>query len=262
MLVAPPRLKFANRRRGLKTWSTTKARSRRANMARLASRLARRNVVSNLRIGGFRDLEVKFLDSAIADTQIPSPTDASSGELDPTGSCLNAIAQGDGESNRDGRKVTLHSVFINGTVSTDTASDQTTATISGSQVFVALVLDTQTNGAQLSSENVFTNPGASAFTAASPLRNLQYLQRFKVLATKVIDMNPDTLTYDGTADQKDSAGKVRSFRIYKRLKIPVIYTNTTASIANVADNSLHVIAFASGRWTCNLSYNARIRFTG
>lgn len=45
--------------------------------------------------------------------------------------------------------------------------------------------------------------------------------------------------------------------------IPVTFTNTTADVANVADNSLHLIGFCtSTNFGPTLSYNSRMRFVG
>ena len=56
---------------------------------------------------------------------------------------------------------------------------------------LALVLDMQTNGATISSENVYKNVSASGALAASPFRNLQFIKRFKVLKTKQIKLSLD-----------------------------------------------------------------------
>ena len=49
---------------------------------------------------------------------LTSPTDASGGELNPTGVItLNSVTQGDGKSQRDGRRLTMLSVYVTGTIS-------------------------------------------------------------------------------------------------------------------------------------------------
>ena len=64
----------------------------------------RAHPVRNVRTGGFLNMELKFYDTANTGININTSTDGSAGEQDPTSkNCLNAVAQGDGEQQRDGR---------------------------------------------------------------------------------------------------------------------------------------------------------------
>ncbi len=216
---------------------------------------------SNVRTGGFTGIEVKFLDSSVVGTSVLAPTDAAGAEVDPsTLLALNAIAQGDGESNRDGRRCVLKNVYVTGHIRCPKQANQTAGDDSA-QIFVALVWDKQTNGAQLNSEDVYTNPGANAQTAAVPLRNLQYSQRFQVLDTVALDFSGPTIAYDGT--NVEQSGLVKPFKLSKKINIPCQYTGTTGVVANIADNSLHIIAYASNvDLVPIIDYNARVRFVG
>ena len=148
----------------------------------------RRTRPRNIRTGGFLGIETKFFDNACVNFTIPSPTDASGGEAQPTitvSQCLSSPAQGDGEQNRDGRRITAKSMFINGVVTIATQADQTNADIMPT-VYIAVVLDTQTNAATIVSENVFQNTGANAILAACPVRNMSNTRRYQILKKKVI----------------------------------------------------------------------------
>lgn len=228
--------------------------ARSSAVARMRSQRSR-----NVRTGGFVGMERKFYDTARAAVALTAPADASGGEVDPgTVNCISAPAQGDGESNRDGRKIHIKSVHIKGNVFVNTVP---TATDTPGKVFVAIVQDTQTNGAQLNSEDVYTNPSASTNLATMPFRNLQYSSRFKVLATKVVTADITTAAYNGTSLVGFPTHK--TFEIYKNVDIPVTFSNTTAGVANVTDNSLHVIAYCQDTTsTPYIQYNARIRFVG
>jgi len=131
-----------------------------------------------------------------------------------------------------------------------------------SEIFVALVLDKQTNGAQLNSEDVFKNTGASATTASNPTRNLLFANRFQVLKEWKMCMKPPVVGYDGT--NMEVWGSSERFEGFLNLELPVNFNSgTTASVANVIDNSLHIIAFCNGTGLDpKISYNARIRFMG
>lgn len=215
---------------------------------------------SNARTGGFMGIELKYKDSSLVAHALVSPTDAAGGEADPaTLLALNAIAQGDSEQERDGKQVCVKSCFVTGLVNVPPLANQT-AGGSIPWTYVALVLDKQTNGAQLNSEDVFTNPGASAVTAAAVLRDLQYTSRFQVLDSVVIEPKMIAASYDGT--NIEAFGTVCPFKLSWSGELMTNYTSTTAVVANIQDTSLHIIAYTSPAVGSTLSYNARVRFVG
>jgi len=234
------------------------ASNRAANIAAARNRRLRD---SNVRLGGFLGIENKFYDTSFTGA-IASTTGWTAAEIDPASVlCISAPAQGDGESNRDGKKINITSAYVGGVVSLSAQTNASTADTSP-VVFIALVLDMQTNGAQLNSEDVYINPLANAITASTPLRNLQYSKRFKVLKTKTLQFPPLPLSYDGT--NMEQSGVDKSFKMnISKLNLPVTFTATTAGVANVVDNSLHLVAIASGTGTIpTIYYNARVRFVG
>lgn len=223
-------------------------------------------VQKNTRTGGFLDKELKFLDTELDSTNtIPASTTGA--EFPPTSGCTGCIsspAQGDGPSQRDGKKIILKEVFINGEVHRPAGTGLTSAPVDLSG-FVALVLDTQTNAAQLSSENVYNATTSHASTA---LRNLEYSKRFKVLALERFRL-PSPNTVQTAAGTAASPEQHYPFQMYKKLNLPVTFNSgTTADIANVVDNSLQLIAVcdnaggaASGNFS-RLLYKTRVRYVG
>lgn len=218
----------------------------------------------NLRTGGYLGIERKFLDTYASNLTVNAPTDCSSGEMQPEGGCtgcLSAPAQGDGESNRDGRKILIKSCWVEGLITSSVLHDQADVAPAAT-IFIALVGDCQTNGATIVSEQVFTNPNDTAATNAFPLRNLEYSSRYRVLAHKTIQMGPPFSGTDGT-NTLSLGCNPRRFTLAWKGNVPVNFTNTTADVANVADNSLHIIAFATNtNYVPLISYNARVRFVG
>lgn len=203
--------------------------------------------------------ELKFYDTSLAATTLPATV--TSAEFDPaTVLTLSAPAQGDGPSDRDGKRIVIKHVTVKGHVRSDGVPDTTLK--QWNRVHIALVLDKQSNGAQENSEDVYTAPGAGALVNA--FRNLQYSARFKVLASKTISFDTPNAIWDGAA--VDNGGQSATFVFDKKLNLPVTFTTgTSAGIANVIDNSLHIVAFADISATPNLfaiSYAARIRFVG
>lgn len=267
-LMLGPRWKPA---RGLKTMTAAQVRAARSAAYRASARARagrgfglRRNLGrarALYRTGGFTGIERKFYDVSLASTAIPSPADATGAELDPSATlCLTTIAQGDGEQNRDGRNCVVQSIYVNGVIRCAPQANQT-ATDTPAKIYVAMVLDTQTNGAQLNSEDVFTNPSASGTLAANPLRNLQYSQRFRVLSKFECVMPHPNIAFDGTNIEQQ--GSVKEFQLSWRGALKCQYTGTTSDIANQADNSVHIIAYCSDTGQVpTLFYNARTRFVG
>lgn len=212
----------------------------------------------NARTGGFLGVENKFLDSSIALTVMSSTW--AGGELDPAGGSLAAIAQGDGESNRDGRKVTLTSIHVRGHLELQMASAASAGQAEVGTVY--LVQDMQTNAAQLNAENVisdFTSAVGGYESLPHAFQNLQYSKRFRILRKFTTAMNPVAGAGNGTSN--DFSGGKYPFEWNVKVNIPVIHSGTTAAIGSITDNSIHVIGCGSSP-NCKVAYVSRVRFVG
>lgn len=204
----------------------------------------------NTRTGGYIGIEKKFVDyeyeATVASTLAGS-------EADPTELAISAIAQGDGQSNRDGRRCVLRSVHVKGFL----AFAPSGATSHGPCRIVVL-LDTQTNGAQFNAEDVFVDPTDTSHDAIT-FRNLQYQKRFRVLGEFSYDLNSP----GGGATPMTVS---KSFQLHKEFKsgIPVEHTGTTAAVASISDNSIHVLAVCGTGVAAQvtLRYYSRVRFVG
>lgn len=208
-------------------------------------------------------VEKKFLDSSFTGT-VSVATDCTGGEADPaTLLCLTTPVQDDTPSGREGKRITCKYIEIKGTVSAPPVELQANPRVHN-KVFVALVLDMQTNQAQLNSEDVFKNTVATVDGNASPLRNLLFADRFRILKHETFNLDMKTLSHFAV-DSFSEAGVSRDFSWFVPLKdLPVNFNATaTGVIGNVIDNSVHVIAFSTGTGTTTtLAYNARLRFVG
>jgi len=88
-----------------------------AKRANMVSSRARRVGVKNVRTGGLLGIETKFYDTSRSAAALAAPTDASGGEIDPTGTdALNTVPQGDSASSRDGMKISMKSIQIEGRI--------------------------------------------------------------------------------------------------------------------------------------------------
>ncbi len=211
----------------------------------------------------FLGIETKFLDSSVISRSLTNDT-WTGAEMDPTTlNCLNGIPQGDTGSSRDGRNYAVKSIHIRGWVDV-AATESSVATFPDALVRIALVQDTQSNGGQLSAENVLT--GTSQISA---FRDLDFVKRFKVLKEKMV-LLPITqaMVNEGAINLFAIGGVKRMFKMNVNFKNPVIVnTNGTGNtVSDITDNSFHIIATQeSGAVLDNnvkLTYNARVRFVG
>jgi len=206
--------------------------------------------------------ELKFYDSKLASGTINATSDASGGEQDPSATVLlNTVVQGDGEENRDGRQILMKNISIRGTISVAAQTNQ----VAGDQsptIFIALVLDKQTNGVTIASEDVYKNESASAVLATSPFRNLQNIKRFRVLKTLRFALPQAEMVWDGT--NIEQSGFTFPWEMYAELNnLQVNYSGTTETVASITDNSLHLIGWTSHTdLVPTMNYNARLRFVG
>jgi len=231
--------------------------------ARVKQRMVSRAL--NARTGGYLGLELKFLDTAWNAVTINSSTDGSGGELQPSSGCTSCIscpAQGDSESQRDGRKFVIKSVYFSGVINTLLSQDQADA-FEDFGVYFALVLDTQTNGATVVSENVYLNPSSSALgMLPKPLRNLQNSKRFRILSSRYVAPGGMYAINDAAATGSLAAQKGTNVQLSWKGSINVDTTGTTADVASVSDNALHILAYSETGLQKVFSGKCRVRFMG
>ncbi len=217
---------------------------------------------SNLRTGGFQGLELKFYDTSLVAAVLAVNTNGSAGEHDPSATVkLNTVVRGTSESNRIGNKIQMKNISLNGVVTIPVAANLTTTDVRP-VVFIALVLDHQTNGATLASEDVYVNQGANAVLGCSMYRNLQTSKRYRVLRSMQIVPEQPVLTFDAT--NIEQSGLHTPWRMDVPLNTETQFNGgTTADVANIEGNSLHIVAWASSTSLVpTFSYNARLRFVG
>lgn len=222
--------------------------------------------LANATTAGFLGIEKKFLDTARTDSTVAAAAALTGGEYDPTSGCtgcLSCPAEGDSEQQRDGKRFVIDSLVIKGHLTLDAQADN--VDFQPQKVFLAIVLDTQTNGAQMNSEDCFKNTVAQATANSSPLKNLLSGNRFRILKSQVFDFTPPLAVNSKTLGIQRDFDWYIPFKDGLRVSLKDGDANSgkNADVANVVDNSLHVIAFAlQTTQPVELGYNARIRFQG
>jgi hypothetical protein len=224
-----------------------------------AQKMAAVRQVANLRSGGYTGLELKYFDTR-ASYNLVADAAMTGGECDPaTVNCLNAMIVGNSANQRDGRQITMKNVYVSGQL-VDHDGAAVTGAGASRLVYVALVLDTQTNGAQLRSQDVYElATGSSAAQCVNPLRNLQYSKRFRVLDSMTCEIRPHNV-FDGTNPTHIYGSQ--PFKLSSKLNHVVNFTGDGGTVGAISDNSLHIIAFSDDSNKIALTYEARVRFVG
>ncbi len=211
---------------------------------------------------GFRQWTGPHLELKFADIETDSDNFAVTWATmeDATNDSIAGVAQGDGESQRDGRTYFIHSIHIRCNVEVPSSEAQATP-LSDQRGRFCLVWDTQTNGTQLTATDVMDGGGTDDIHS---FRNLQHSKRFRVLWDKTWVIRRNGQSNEGGIDSFAAPFATTNSMVYhKRFKTPVkvICQLTTAVIAAISDNSFHIIGVADST-TARLSMQVRIRFTG
>lgn len=189
--------------------------------------------------------EKKFIDLAQSDLPI----------VTGNRTLLSVIPQGDGESERIGRKAVITDILIKGHIHLATAATNVTA----NRVRIAVVQDRSTNGVGFSPSTLFATAGTSDIDS---YRDLSFLGRYNVLFDKVYTMNTP-LAGDGTTAAHGEV--MRDVHINIKCCIPIEYdsTATTGAIGTQQVNSVHLVTWeeASAPGTA-FHHVSRVRYLG
>ncbi len=257
-----PPVRFAKKRsfNGSKRRTDFRARGHQATTATLQ---AARGIVAraaNQRTGGFVDIENKFLDSELTSTALAATWTS----LNPSGTgCTDSIsvpAQGDGESERDGRVFYINSVHVNGFFQIP-AAESAVAPPRVTFVRVILYWDTQTNAAEATATDIMDGGGSVDVLG---FRNLQNSKRFIVLKDKLMKITPMS-TNEGAVNLFATGVQQIHFKFNKKFAKPIKVrtSGTTANVNVCTDNNLGIAALCDVTTQApTIQYQARVRFSG
>lgn len=188
--------------------------------------------------------ELKFHDLDIDDATV-----AANGTI-AEDSCV-GIAQGTGESQRIGRKVTIRSLFWRYHLQLPTINAGTSTAVSD-VVRVVVYQDSQTNGAAAAVTDILETDNYQSFN------NLANSGRFKILYDKQHVLNYTALGSDGTT--MDAASNMRTGSFYKKCNIPIEYSSTTGAITELRTNNIGVLLL-SRNGVCEFESKMRLRYS-
>lgn len=197
--------------------------------------------------------ERKFIDFELNDEAFTATWAAKN---PTTVNCLSAVAQGDGESQRDGRIYYITRLSVKGEINI-AAIESTTAPLADRQARIVILWDSSTNGTEVVATDVMD--GGQTRDIYS-WRNLQEIGRFKVLYDRTLTIR-QIQTNEGAANLFAGGLALRNFSFSHNFKKPirVVTTGTAGTVAEMSDNSLSLIGVADSA-TITLSYQARLRY--
>lgn len=184
--------------------------------------------------------ELKFLDTLVNDAVVTSTM---------ANTVLNVVPQGDGDSERVGRKITIKKIMVKGSVILSPGSKAQAY----NRVLVMLVHDKATNKAQFTGTDLRVTDSIDAYS------NLQNANRFQILWAEYIDVNAGGYGgYDAGSLETCEAGQ--KFEAYVKCSIPCQYSSTTGAIGEMTTGSVHFVSFSQVTNLCEIQGNARIRY--
>lgn len=228
----------------------------------------------------FHSPELKYLDlskgaevGTTSGISVPDGAGLNDWIFNPTFGVCSVPNRGDGPQDYQGRAIVIKSWNVRGSI----YLNPTLNAVEGLQprwVFMALVLDTQTNGTQCTSDQILQFVyQANNCGFCSPLQNMEYSKRFRILRRATWDLSPSTLSIDiGIAPDPNAwqcAGRCIPFSFFVPLDLLVNFKRAPVDndIGAVVDNSLHVVCGQSklsglltNQPTITCGYVSRIRF--
>lgn len=171
--------------------------------------------------------------------------------FDTTGSvtCLNLLAVGDDNTNRDGRQVTIKSVQVRGLIR---PVDQLT---SETLCRVLLVWDNAVNSGTIATiAQILT----AATSCSFPL--VDNAQRFTILSDQSYPIGAVT---DTATQAREGSPTVHCYEYYRKLNLVTQYSGTTAAIGSIQNGALYLVTIGNNAAGSGglLQCATRVRFT-
>jgi len=159
--------------------------------------------------------------------------------------CLCVPTVGAALNQRVGRKISIHKIKVHGTLSVAPQAAQAVADAT-TKARIVLVIDQQTNAAQMAGANLFQDASAAASTV-NTFQNPNFFGRFRVLKDKMFSLSNLNLAGSPTTADVIQAGIKVNFKFSVNFKKPlIVHFNATngGTVADIVDNSIHIVAGA------------------
>lgn len=209
--------------------------------------------------------ELKYIDRQCTITnQMLRAEGATQGRKPPDGfTTLCSVGVGSGRHQRIGRKITIRSIEITGVVRV-TANDDYNPGVVEAVCFVSLVWLKRTNGFEIASESVYTNPGTgdSSILCCSPLLNLEFGHNYVEMSRVILTTSPRNAAFHSPGTSLNGADMAFRF-VHKDLAIPVTFNGDSDQTSDIVDNSFQIYGWSSdgSAQEKELYYNSRFMYT-
>jgi len=218
--------------------------------------------------GGQITADNHYFDAELALTAVQNSTaDWTGTELDATVgagvlamNCLFAPVTGDDIQNRQGRKVFLKKLRIQGQLLV-AKSANTTSARTPNIIRVIVYQDKQTNGTQSQGEQLISS--GTATNCLYMFQSTANFGRFRILKDKTFTFQDPSMFRENAADEAFFNGLTRFFKFNLKVNEWVNYNATNGgTVADVIDNSWHLIACTdAGDLIASMRYKVRGVFT-
>lgn len=162
-------------------------------------------------------------------------------------------------TNRVGRRITIKSAYIKGRLQVEGAATPNNVQVGAQHCRFILFMDYQPNGAA----PLVTDLLVSA-TPASHL-NLNNRDRFKILSDKEWVLDPFILSNTATQSYASTSGVSKFVKKFKALNEDVVFSTSTASIADITSGALYMFWIGSQAAGANTDANfigaTRVRYS-
>lgn len=172
---------------------------------------------------------------------------------------LFAPTTGNDISNREARNVYVHTIRIKGYLRI--SGDLSTVNLPKCPtVRIILVIDKQTNGTQMTGNNLMASSTGDSILA---FVNTANFGRFEILKDKMIQLDFPISAVSAT--NTSFPNTQRYFKIKHTFKTPLrinFNSNDGGTVADIVDNSFHIVAAKTEAPGVAMVYNCRVGFTG
>ncbi len=217
--------------------------------------------VLNRRTGGLTDQEVKFHDLNLG----PSMFVPTNGVL--LFESVNNVPQGQGATQRLGRKLKLRYLTVKGSVRIDTTFDIPGASLprTGTRVRLLVVLEKQNNSTVptiLRLSEILQDIGG--FPSINSFYNLENQKRYRILADKIylLDSKASFNSIDPANGFQSADFHSVNFQAVLDVDIDFDSTTSTGDVGTMPSNNIMVFAIADVANQARIFLVSRARFTG
>lgn len=217
-------------------------------------------------------LELKYFDTVCGSPSLKMTEGVAGAQFIP----LNTIRQGSGGTNREGRQCTMRSIYCALSCYLTDHGFGAEYKIWQQQlnVFACIVLDRSPNGAAPSGPLVFDPTALGTLSAAFPLRNLDWSQRFVVLDSCSQPVVTEVLP--GATQENDRLRSIHPVNMTLSYQWPIReealsdsviqFKASTGAITDFTSNAVYLCFFYGHHVhiaeELYISYNCRLRFVG